>query len=179
VKRLVLMLATAALVPQAAAEQPVGRLFFTPAERAALEDARRHNIRAEELAAAASKRPAAPKPRDVTVTGVILRSDGESAAWVNGKSVEGQTTDGLRVRHTSQPNRVLVYDPDKGRMVQVKVGQRADLLTGRVQENYERKKQAPPQPDPETPPAEAAQPPTPARKAAPDPDAQEERGEAQ
>jgi hypothetical protein len=126
-----------------AADPPVGRLFFTPAERAALENARRRNIRAEELAAEAAKRPAAPRARSVIVSGVVQRSDGESFAWVNGKSVEGQTGDGLRVRHTAQPNRVVVYDPDKGRMVQVKVGQRADLTTGQVEENYERRKREP------------------------------------
>jgi hypothetical protein len=141
-----------------AAEPAVGRLFFTPAERAALEDARKRNIRAEQLAEEAAKRPKAPAARDVTVTGVVMRSDGESFAWVNGKSVEGKTSDGLRVRHTAQPNKVLVYDPDKGRMVQVKVGQRADLLTGRVEESYERRRR---------PTAEAAAPSPAEEEAAP------------
>lgn len=136
-------------------DAPVGRLFFTPAERAALEDARRRNIRAEQLAEEAAKRPAVPRSRAVDVTGIVLRSDGQSVAWVNGKRVEGQTGDGLRVRHTAQPNKVLVYDPDKGRMVPVKVGQRADLTTGRVEEAYERRKREPPAP-PE--PASEAQP---------------------
>jgi hypothetical protein len=172
VTRLLLTLAMA-LAAHAAAAQPLGRLFYTPAERAALEDARNRNIRAEEMAAEASKRPgAAPQSRDVTVTGVILRSDGESSAWVNGKSVDGKTRDGLRVRHTSQPNRVLIYDPDKGRMVQVKVGQRADLLTGRVEENYERRKRTP-APE-EALPAPSAAPAEPARaKAKPDPEPDE------
>jgi hypothetical protein len=174
-----LILAVLALTPHAAAAEPaIGRLFYTPAERAALENARRRNIRAEELAAEASKRPAAPRSHDVTVTGVVLRSDGESSAWVNGKSVEGRTADGLRVRHTAQPNRVLVYDPDKGRMVQVKVGQRADLVTGRIEESYERRKREP-TPErgaPEASPAEAAQ--APSRKLARDVEPQEEQGEA-
>jgi hypothetical protein len=169
-RMLLLVLAVAAAVPLAgAADLPVGRLFFTPAERAALEDARRRNDRAEEMAAEAAKRPAAPRSRSVTLSGVVQRSDGESFAWVNGKSVDGQTGDGLRVRHTAQPNRVLVYDPDKGRMVQVKVGQRADLMTGRVEENYARRKRAAPEaagpvPD-ETSPAAAADGQAPARAA--------------
>jgi hypothetical protein len=161
--------------PMARAEPGIGRLFYTPAERGTLEDARRRNIRAEQLAAEASKQPAAPRSRDVTVSGVVLRSDGESFAWVNGKSVEGRTEDGLRVRHTAQPNRVLVYDPDKGRMVQVKVGQRADLVTGRVEENYERRKRDPvvtEEAPAETRPGAGAQPvrPKPAAKAEPEPE---------
>jgi hypothetical protein len=143
VRPLLLVLALVGAAPHTRAAEPeIGRLFFTPAERAALETARKHNINAEQLAAEASKKPAAPKPQDVTVSGVVMRSDGQSFAWVNGKSVEGQTGDGLRVRHTAQPNKVVVYDPDKGRMVQVKVGQRADLLTGHVEEVYERRKRA-------------------------------------
>jgi hypothetical protein len=156
-----------------AADPPVGRLFFTPAERAALENARRRNIRAEELAAEAAKRPAVPRARSVTLSGVVLRSDGESFAWVNGKSVEGHTSDGLRVRHTAQPNRVLVYDPDKGRMVQVKVGQRADLTTGRVEENYERRKRADAQNEQASPAADSP-PPAPVRDKAKPVDPQDE-----
>jgi hypothetical protein len=177
-RRLLLMAVAMAAGHAAGADLPIGRLFFTPAERAALEDARRRNIRAEELAAEAAKRPATPRARSVTVTGVVLRSDGESFAWVNGKSVDGQTRDGLRVRHTAQPNRVLVYDPDKGRMVQVKVGQRADLTTGRVEENYERRKRAEAQNE-QASPAPDAPPPVPISEKAKPVDPQDESGDEQ
>jgi hypothetical protein len=133
-----------AVAPRAvAADRGYGRLFYTPTQRAALADARRRNIRAEELAAEAAKRPKAPRSRKVTLTGIVQRSDGESFAWVNGKPVEGQTRDGLRVRHFSGPAGVVVYDPEKGRTVSVKVGQRVDLLTGRIEEPYERKRAEP------------------------------------
>jgi hypothetical protein len=140
-------LAAAALLPVApraqAADGWYGRLFYTPAQRAALEDARRRKIRTEELAVEAVKRPAAPRSRKVTLTGIVQRSDGESFAWVNGKPVEGRTRDGLRVRHSAGPGGVVVYDPQKGRTVSIKVGQQVDLLTGRVEEAYERKHAAP------------------------------------
>jgi hypothetical protein len=192
-RRLMACAVLLALAPAAPAQDvPVGRLFFTPAERTALEDARRRNIRAEALAAEADKRPQKPRARQVTVTGVVLRSDGESFAWVNGKSVEGETGDGLRIRHTAQPNRVLVYDPEKGRMVQVKVGQRADLVTGSVEENYVRRKREPlpealPETDAGAPAASGASPTEglqPVREAAPrtasgaEEDAPEEEGKA-
>jgi hypothetical protein len=138
------LLAGAVLIPQAppaqAAEGVYGRLFYTPAQRGALADARRRNIRAEELAAEAAKRPSAPRARTVTLTGIVQRSDGESFAWVDGKPVEGRTRDGLRVRHLAGPAGVVVFDPEKGRSVSVKVGQRVDLRTGRVEEPYERKR---------------------------------------
>lgn len=159
---LVVPLLAAGLCAQAA-EPPLGRLFYTPAQRAALEEARRRNIRAEELAAEVAKRPQAPRSRNVVVTGVVQRSDGESFAWVNGKPVEGETGDGLRVRHTSGATGVVVYDPEKGRTVRVKVGQQVDLLTGRVEESYERHRlERQPSRDAETGPA-----PSPRRQAKP------------
>jgi hypothetical protein len=117
------------------AEPQLGRLFHTPSERAALEDARRKNIRAEALAAEPAKPPPAPRARIVTVTGVVQRSDGEAYAWVNGKQVEVDPRQ-RRMRVAPGQAAVLMRGADQGRSVEVKVGQRADLRTGRVEEAY-------------------------------------------
>ena len=147
----VLLLAAAAA---RAGEPSLGRLFFTPAQRLALEEARRKNVRAE---VQAEEKPKAPPVRNVSVTGVVRRSDGESTVWVNGKPVDGATDDGLKVRITAgQQAAVIVQDPAQGRTVRLKVGQRADVLTGHIQESYEHRQAAPP---PE-PPTEATPPPT-------------------
>jgi hypothetical protein len=125
---LVLLLLAAA--PARAAEVSLGRLFFTPAQRLALEEARRKNTRAEVLAV---EKPTAPPVRNVSVSGVVRRSDGESTVWVNGKPVDGATADGLKVRITAgQQAAVVVMDPAQGRTVRLKVGQRADVLTGHM-----------------------------------------------
>jgi len=129
----------------AAADATLGRLFYTPEQRAALEEARRRNIRAEEQAAEASKKPKPDGPRTVTLNGVVRRSDGESMIWVNGKPVESEVNDGMRVRLTPDQSGVTVHDTEKGRTVRLKVGQHANLLTGKVEENYARR-QAPPPP---------------------------------
>ena len=134
--RLALLPALAAALAVQAADIPYGKLFYTPGQRAALEDARRRNIRAGELAAQAVKQPKVTSPRKVLVTGVVQRSDGESFAWINGKPVESETKDGLRVRHSAGQTGVVVYDPEKGRSVSVKVGQQVDLTTGRIEEAY-------------------------------------------
>jgi hypothetical protein len=128
----------------AAADITLGRLFYTPEERAALEEARRRNIRAEEQAAEASKKAKPDGPRTVTLNGVVRRSDGESAIWVNGKPVENETSDGMRVRLTPDQAGVTVHDMEKGRTVRLKVGQHANLLTGKVEENYARREAPPP-----------------------------------
>ena len=54
--------------PAYAADASLGRLFFTPAQRKALEEARRNNTRAEVQAA---EKPARPPVRNVTVTGLV------------------------------------------------------------------------------------------------------------
>jgi len=120
-----------------AADVTFGRLFLTPAQRAALEEARRKNIRADELAAAKASKPKRPPVRDVVVSGVVKRSDGESTVWVNGQPVDGTSDAGLKVRVTSGRAGVIIYDPDKGRTLRLKVGQSADITTGRVRESYE------------------------------------------
>jgi hypothetical protein len=117
-------------------DEPLGRLFFSPAQRAALEEARRKNIRAEELALEAARKPKAPRARQVTINGLIMRSDGASMIWVNGKPVEGETSDGLQVSPTAARESVVLREAEKGRVLRLKVGQRANLLTGAVEENY-------------------------------------------
>jgi hypothetical protein len=132
-----IVLALAAPSPCWAADEPLGRLFFSPAQRAQLEEARRRNIRAEELASQAASRPKAPRSRHVTVNGLIMRNDGASMIWVNGKPVESRTADGLRVSPTASREAVVLRDAEKGRALRLKVGQRANLLTGAIEENYE------------------------------------------
>lgn len=157
----------------AAADTTLGRLFYTPEQRAALEEARRRNIRAEEQAAEASKKPKPDGPRTVTLNGVVRRSDGESVIWVNGKPVENEINDGMRVRLTPDQSGVTVHDTEKGRTVRLKVGQHANLLTGKVEENYARR-QAPPPPVEAGPTAEQG-----TEKAAPDSNGTSPRADAQ
>jgi hypothetical protein len=164
-RSLCLLLLALGAAPVWAADAGLGRLFFTPAERQALEEARRRNIRAEVQATA--EKPALPPVRNVTVSGLVRRSDGESTVWVNGKPVDGATADGLKVRVTAAQGTVIVHEPEKGNTVRLKVGQRADFVTGRVEEGYERREAvAAPAASPEPAPAPAEQSPgSPAGKA--------------
>jgi hypothetical protein len=149
--RLILMLSLAALGTSAFAQEPeLGRLFLTPEQRAVLDNARRNKIRAEALAATAAKKPKIPPARSVTINGIVSRSDGESTVWVNGRPIEGQSEDGMRVTISpGSQSSVVVREPEKGKQVRLKVGQQADLISGRIQESYERRRPAP------LPPAEA------------------------
>jgi hypothetical protein len=124
-------------VPALAQDASLGRLFLTPEQRVALDNARRNRIRAEALAAAAVQKPKIPPARSVVINGVVKRSDGESIVWVNGRPTDGETQDGIRVAPLAgSRSSIVVREPEKGREVRLKVGQRADLLTGRIEEAY-------------------------------------------
>ncbi len=139
--RLIVAALLAALgTPGIAQEPSLGRLFLTPEQRATLDNARRNRIRAEALAATVDKKPKIPAARSVTINGIVSRSDGESTIWVNGRPTEGQTEDGMRVTISpGSQSSVVLREPEKGRRVRLKVGQKADLISGRIQESYEQR----------------------------------------
>lgn len=61
----------------------LGRLFYTPAQRAQLESARTHNV----TQVARQPEPSAPPP--LRYDGVLMRSDGSTTRWVDGKAQSG------------------------------------------------------------------------------------------
>ena len=77
----VAVLVAGSIMPAAGmAAEPLGRLFFTPEQRAALDAGKLIQ------APRSSRVPAARGPREVTLNGVVTRSDGESTVWVNGRA---------------------------------------------------------------------------------------------
>jgi hypothetical protein len=70
-----------------AAPVEMGRLFYTPTERAQLESARAHKL----TRSAASGKPDSPgsPPPPLRYDGVLMRSDGKTTRWVDGKPQVG------------------------------------------------------------------------------------------
>lgn len=115
--------------PATADGSTLGRLFMTPAERAALDAERSHP--GAEVAAPA---PAATLPEQVLLSGVLTRSRGPDTVWINGE----QATAGQVVTRV-QPgpdasHRVTVTDPAVGTTARLKPGQVWTPRTGRVSE---------------------------------------------
>lgn len=75
-----------------AATEPIlpGKLFYTPAQRAMLVNARTHKV--TEL----QKSSAPPDSGPVSFDGVLTRSDGVGTHWVNGRAHVGQSSAGIR-----------------------------------------------------------------------------------
>lgn len=63
-----------------AEDQPLGRLFFTPEKRAALERQRRLNIQEAQTLEGAT----------MSLNGVVLRSSGKKTVWINGRAQQDE-----------------------------------------------------------------------------------------
>ena len=139
-----LAIALAVATGPAAAEEKLGRLFFTPAERAALDSQRKL---AGEMANRPVRKdveqPKAPPPKMVTLNGVLRRSDGETTIWVNGQAVHDRFRNVDVMPGSISRESVAVQLPGTGRQVKLKVGQSVDSMTGEVEESYRRS----PEPD--------------------------------
>lgn len=112
---IVIMLALAANNAHA----DLGRLFFTPEKREALDHARRHQLTETQV----------EKPAAITVNGMIHGPEG-ATLWVNGQPVKNQSvTAGIKVRAGEDHGVAAITPLGKGTVErrQIKVGE--TLLT--------------------------------------------------
>ena len=126
-----------------AASADLGRMFFTPTQRATLDNARKPNIRGE---VGSDNAQAAPVPQNVSVNGVVQRSDGKSTIWLNNRPVAEPQAGGINVMPSKNDNRVKLTVPKSGRSVELKVGQSVEIVSGTIEEGYSRR--SPPKPEP-------------------------------
>jgi hypothetical protein len=128
-----------AAAPSAWCAEPLGKLFFSPAQRAQLDQARSQKSRV--TLASENPQEAAPAPEVVTFTGVVKRSDGKSTIWINNRAVaDGAAPSGVPLTGTvGKDGTVSLRSPQGERTIQLKVGQSVELLSGTVEEPYARK----------------------------------------
>lgn len=114
------------------AAENMGRLFFTPEQRAQLD-----TLRIKKIVATQTKDE--PAPEIVTYKGIVQRSDGKATVWVNSKALteaELSTAESVTGRIT-RGGQILLGSAAAGPgKMQLKVGQSAELLSGRVGESY-------------------------------------------
>lgn len=117
-------------VPTAAmAAEPLGRLFFTPAQRNTL-DAGKHTV---------AQAPVKPGPQTVRLNGVVTRSDAERTIWINGTAYYNAAPDGVQVKtNPATPESTSIRMQGKAGGARVKVGQQLELNSGRVEEGFSR-----------------------------------------
>lgn len=118
-----LALAAAAATPGAQAQE-LGRLFFTPEQRAAL-DARR---KARVFDKPATVMVASPTTR---LDGIVRRAGGRSTVWLNGEPLsEGSQSEAVRL----EPGRATVPVGESGSRVPLRVGETLDRGSGEVRD---------------------------------------------
>jgi hypothetical protein len=107
------------------AADSLGRLFFTPAQRQALDAGK-------SLGKAA---PAVRGPRSVFLNGVVTRSDAERTVWVNGKAYYDVSPDGVQINiDPAAPGVAVIRAPGANAPVELRVGQRLERATGKISE---------------------------------------------
>lgn len=118
--------------------EPLGRLFFTPAQRAQLDIARSQKSRAT---LASDQEEAVPVPEVVTYGGIVRRNDGKTTVWINNRAVnDGKATDKLPVASRVRPDgSVNLQMPQSDRSVNLKVGQSVEIVSGTIAEPYARR----------------------------------------
>jgi hypothetical protein len=133
----VLAAGVAGVASAATPAPPLGRLFYSPAERAAL-DAQRRAAARPAAAPPAAAAPAPVAPRSLRVDGVVTRSDGPGAVWIDGVPLPPEgLAHGTRVERPADATQpVVVRLPDGGRRVPVRVGQEVEIGSGKVTERY-------------------------------------------
>lgn len=122
------------ILPLAAnAAEPLGRLFFSPEQRAQLDA-----LRTKKVVAAQVKDE--PAPEFITYNGIIRRNDGKTTVWVNNKPLsENDIRDSASlVGRIERDGRILIQPSQNATApnLRLKVGQSAELQSGRVAEPF-------------------------------------------
>jgi hypothetical protein len=148
----------------AVAQETLGRLFFTPAQRASLDVARSQRARATLSTDKTEEQEEAPAAQTIMYGGMVRRSDGKSTVWINNRPLhDNEQTAGMAVVGRVRPDGgVSLQVPQSGRTVTLKPGQSIELLSGAIEEGYSRK----PVPTDPAPAAKPVRDPTAAKQAA-------------
>jgi len=109
------------------AETSMGRLFFTQPQRDALDKARQQNLSTESANNATED--------SITLNGVVKRSDGRHTVWINNKAFD----EGISIKRDSKSGNFNLQLPYSEQHVRLKVGQRLDSASGKVDEAYRNK----------------------------------------
>ncbi len=135
-------IALALAMPAAAADPSLGRLFFTPSQRALLDVARSQRTRvtvATEVTEATVE-VSEPVPQTITYGGMVRRSDGRTTVWLNDRPLDDpKKADGPTIIRQVRPDGAVTLEvPQSSRRVDLKVGQSVEVLSGSVAEGYRR-----------------------------------------
>jgi hypothetical protein len=106
--------------------QELGRLFFTPEQRAALDARRKARLPDKPAAVVVS-----PQTR---VDGFVKRSRGPSTVWINGETLTESSPEAPRIDNTHTPGGSVSLNVGEGRRAQLRPGETLDRGNGEVRD---------------------------------------------
>lgn len=118
-----------------------GRFFTTPKQRERLNELRNSsadvvvNVNADELKINEDDKKVEQQHNEITLKGIVYRSDGKNTAWVNNSnSFEGDVASDVTGvdEHEISPGGVEMELPGKKRKVRLKVGEAYDSTEGKT-----------------------------------------------
>jgi hypothetical protein len=122
VNRFLLLFTLLALSEPSSAQESIGRLFFTPEQRQALDARRRSRL---------PDRPSAPVISPTTrLDGYVQRENGKSTVWVNGEALPETAPESPRIG----TGRVTVNVGESGARTGLRPGETLDRGTGEVKD---------------------------------------------
>jgi len=118
------------LASAAASAQELGRLFFTPDQRAALDARRKARVPDKPAAVPQAEQPV------TRVDGAVRRSGGRSTVWVNGEPIpENPRADGARLQTKgAKAGSVSIPLGEGGQRYELRAGETLDRGTGEVRD---------------------------------------------
>lgn len=113
-----------------AGAEPLGRLFFSPDERAKLDQMRNNNtLDYTQIEQTPSEQ--------ITLNGIVRRSSGKTTAWVNQVPQRENERQGVTVLKSTAKSPVVPLQLPSGKQIRLKPGQTFDTTKGQVREGYE------------------------------------------
>lgn len=138
--RLAILFVLAALAPLAQAAETIGRIFYTPEQRTQLDSLRKQR-------AIVSQARDEPAPETVTYNGIVRRSDGKTVVWMNNQPLsDAELRSGQALVGSIGRDGKLTLSSQQGGdgpKLELKVGQSATLLSGKVDESFTQRPAAP------------------------------------
>jgi hypothetical protein len=122
----------------ASAADPLGRLFYTPAQRIQLDALRSQKSVAPPVP---EQREPVAMPEIVTYGGIVRRSDGKTTVWINNHVVnDGKASDDLAISSkVRSDDSVSLKLPQVSGSIDLKVGQSVEVVSGAIAEPYARR----------------------------------------
>ena len=106
---------------------PLGRLFFSPEDRAILDRFRQQN----------SGNTVTSTTAQITVNGIVRRNNGKTTVWINQIPQRENEKQGVTVLKSAAKSPTVPLQLPSGKQILLKPGQTFDTAKGKVREGYE------------------------------------------